>query len=1028
MDIARASIDKPVNTWLLVLVCLLGGLWALLTLPQLEDPEFTIKEAIIVTPYSGASAKEVELEVTEQLEIALQEMSQLKRVTSRSMPGLSEITVEIKDKYRSDTLPQVWDELRRKVQDTQPLLPPGAGPSRVNDSFGDVFGLFYAVVAPGFEVAELRDFARELRRVALRVPGVAKVVINGEYDERILIEIPQTVLIQLGLSPEQLAGRLQLQNAVIDAGRKSLGDLSIRVSPTGHLNSLDHIRNLYITTPSGDTLRLGDVAVISREYHEQPRQLIRYAGIEAVTLGIAATGDSNIVDVGHAVEQVLQAHMSELPLGVQLKPIYQQHQIVERALNDFLVNLVISVSIVIIVLCLFMGWRAGVVVGAALLLTVTGSLFLMKVTGLQMQRVSLGALIIAMGMLVDNAIVIAEGMLVRMQKGKTAREAATGIASQTQVPLLAATVIGILAFSGIGLSQDVTGEYTFSLFVVIGLSLLLSWVLAITLVPLLASFLFVSVKTNANNLSENLSEITASNSEQPESVLSRHYRGVLQAVLKHRHLTLVGLLLFTGISLVAFKQVPQMFFPNAQTEVFYVNYWLEQGADIRATDRDLHTLSQFVKQLEGVKQVTSVAGMGAARMMLVYQPERTNPAFGQLIITAESTELIDQLANQITSELERYPQAQAWVERVRLGPGKGAPIQARFQGDDPEVLRQLAETTKQLFRESERLTHLRTDWRQPERVIIPHLAEDRASVLGVSRQDLAKSLSMVTTGQTIGLYREEDRLIPLLLRAPINERGRATQLKDRMIWSQATGEFVPASEVVDQFEFSHEEALILRRNMLRTLTVSADPLKGVNIATVFADMRPVIEAIPLPHGYRLEWGGEYESSGDAQRALATQLPLSLLAMVVISVLLFARIKQPLIIWLCVPMAICGVTWGLLLTNMSFGFMALLGMLSLSGMLIKNAIVLVDEIDQRILQGETPLDALVEGSVSRLRPVVLAAATTILGMLPLAFDVFFADMAVTIMSGLAFATFLTLLAVPALYSVFFRIKVSTEQHS
>ena len=1018
MDIARASIDKPVNTWLLVLVCLLGGVWALLTLPQLEDPEFTIKEAIIITPYLGASAKEVELEVTEQLEIALQEMSQLKRVTSRSMPGLSEITVEIKDKYRSDTLPQVWDELRRKIQDTQPLLPPGAGPSRVNDSFGDVFGLFYAVVAPGFEVAELRDFARELRRVALRVPGVAKVVIHGERDERILIEIPQSVLIQLGISPEQLAGRLQLQNAVIDAGRQSLDDLSIRVSPTGHLNSLDHIRNLYITTPSGDTLRLGDVAVISREYHEQPRQLIRYAGMEAVTLGVAATGDSNIVDVGHALEKALQAHMSELPLGIELKPIYQQHHLVERALHAFLVNLVISVSIVIGVLCLFMGWRAGVVVGAALLLTVTGSLFLMKVTGLQMQRVSLGALIIAMGMLVDNAIVIAEGMLVRMQKGKTAREAATGIASQTQIPLLAATVIGILAFSGIGLSQDVTGEYTFSLFVVIGLSLLLSWILAITVVPLLASLLFVTIKTTSDS--------SSTTQFQQESMLSRHYRSALQAVLKHRRITLVSLLLFTGISLVAFKQVPQMFFPNAQTEVFYVNYWREQGTDIRATDRDLKALSEFVAQLDGIQQVTSVAGMGAARMMLVYQPERTNSAFGQLIVTAQSADLIEELAAQITAELENYPQAQAWVERVRLGPGKGAPIQARFQGDDPEILRQLAETTKQLFRDSERLTHLRIDWRQPERVIIPQLAEDRASVLGVSRQDLAKSLSMVTTGQTIGLYREEDRLIPLLLRAPINERGRATQLKDRMIWSQATGVFVPASEVVDQFELSHEEALILRRNMLRTLTVSADPLAGVNIATAFADIRPIVDAIPLPPGYRLEWGGEYESAGDAQRALATQLPLSLLAMVIISVLLFARIKQPLIIWLCVPMAICGVTWGLLATQMSFGFMALLGMLSLSGMLIKNAIVLVDEIDQRILQGETPLNALVEGSVSRLRPVVLAAATTILGMLPLAFDVFFADMAVTIMSGLAFATLLTLLAVPALYSVFFRIKVRTEQ--
>lgn len=1005
MDIARASIEKPVNTWVLILICLLGGIWAVLTLPQLEDPEFTIKEAIILTPYKGASALEVELEVTEQLEIALQEMPQLKRLTSRSMPGLSEITVEIEDAYRSAELPQVWDELRRRIHDTQAYLPPGAGPSLVNDSFGDVFGLLYALTAPGFEASELRDFARDLRRIILQVPGVAKVAIQGEREERILIEIPQTVLIQLGLSPQQLAGRLQLQNAVVDAGRKTLGDLAIRVVPTGDFDSLEHIRNLFITTPSGDTLRLGDIAVISRDYHEQPRQLIRFAGQDAVTLGISATGDSNIVEVGHAVEAALRARMSELPLGVQLSPIYQQHTLVEEALKVFLINLVMSVSIVILVLCLFMGWRAGVVVGSALLLTVTGSLFLMKVTGLQMQRVSLGALIIAMGMLVDNAIVIAEGMLVRMKQGRSAREAATDITSQTQIPLLAATVIGVLAFSGIGLSQDVTGEYTFSLFLVIGLSLLLSWILAITVVPLLASLLFITAKTASN-----------------EETNQGGYRRLLTLVLHHRRLTLLTLLVLTGISMVAFKQVPQMFFPHAQTQVFYVNYWREQGTDIRATDRDLKQLSEFITQLEGVEQVTSVAGMGASRMMLVYQPERTNPAYGQLIVTARTIEEIPQIAEKIKMELETYQQAQAWIERVRLGPGKGAPIQARFYGDDPRVLRALAEDALTILRDTALLDNLRTDWRQPEQIIVPTLADDRASVLGVSRQDLAESLSLLTTGQTLGLYREGDRLIPLLLRAPSNERGLATQLQDRMIWSRAMEHFVPASEVVDGFETRHEEALILRRNMQRMITVSADPLANVNIASAFSEVRAHIEALPLPPGYHLEWGGEHESSGDAKHALARQLPLSLLAMMVISVLLFAKIKQPLIIWLCVPMAICGVTWGLLLSGMSFGFMALLGILSLSGMLIKNAIVLVDEIDQRILNGEAPATALIDGSVSRLRPVVLAAVTTILGMLPLAFDVFFADMAVTIMSGLAFATLLTLLAVPALYSLLFGIRV------
>jgi len=1011
VDIARASIDKPVNTWLIILICLIGGLWGLFTLGRLEDPAFTIKEAVVTTSYPGASALEVEQEVTDALETAIQRLPQLEEVRSRSSAGTSQITVEVRDSYDAATLPQVWDELRRKVGDAQAALPPGAGPSRVDDDFGDVFGLYYALTAPDYDQAELRDFTRTLRRDLLQVPGVAKVVVGGLREERIFVEIPQSILTQLGIPPTSIANALEVQNAVVDAGAVRVDDQYVRLSPSGSFTSVERIENLFLSAGpegGGTTIRLGDIARVTRGHQEVPDHLVRHDGVPAATLGISASAGTNIVEVGAAVEARLEAVMRTLPVGVTLHPIYQQHVVVDAAVTGFVFNLASAVAIVIAVLLVAMGWRGGVVVGGVLLLTVFGTLLLMKLTGITMQRVSLGALIIAMGMLVDNAIVIAEGMQVRMKRGMDARAAAGEIAGQTQVPLLAATVIGILAFSGIGLSDDSTGEFTFSLFAVIGMSLLLSWLLAVTVTPLLAAHLFVRRSAEA-----------AAAAREP--AVLRGYRSVVGAALHHRLVTILILLLATAAAVAGFSRVSQSFFPDSATPVFFVDYWRQQGTDIRATAADMAAIEDHLLGLDGVTAVTSFVGAGAERFMLVYAPERPNAAYGQFVVRVDDPARIDGLRAGILDHLAvARPEAETKVERVRLGPGTGAKIEARFSGPDPVELRRLAGRAQTIFREAG-LINVRHDWRQREKLIVPRMAEDRATASGVGRTDIANALAVATEGLRTGLYREGDRLIPILFRAPDEERGPDAALADRRVWAAGAQDYVPISEVLDGFETERVNGIIRRLDKERTITAQADPPYGANAAAAFAAVRPLVEAVDLPRGYDLAWGGEHESSSEAQASLAAGLPLGFLGMLLITVALFGTLRQPLLIWLCVPMAVVGVTVALLVSGLPFGFMALLGFLSLSGMLIKNAIVLVDEIDLRIADGHHRHAAVVNASVSRFVPVVLAAGTTILGMIPLLFDVFFASMAVTIMGGLAFATVLTLVAVPVFYAAFFGIR-------
>ena len=998
MRIARNSIDRPLPTWTIILICVAGGIWGFLTLGRLEDPAFTIKQAVVETRYPGASAQQVAREVSEPLESTIQKLAEVDRIASINRPGVSLIEVHVKSVFDGSELPAIWTKLRARLGDAALRLPPGAQAPSVNDRFGDVFGIYYAVTAEGFSDAEKHWLARFLRRELLAVDGVADVDIKGLPEEAIFVEPRLVLAVNLNVPPQVIARAIADANSVVDAGSTD----TARIAAPAGSDTVSEIAGLAVGV-GGETINLVDLAEVSRGRQSDPGQIVRFDGAEAFTIGVAGLASENIVAVGDRVEQRLAELERDIPVGVELHPIYRQHRMVEKASNDFLVNLAMSVGIVTIVLAVFMGWRAGAVVGSTLLLTVLGTLLFMRIFSIEMERISLGGLIIAMGMLVDNAIVVAEGMQTAMRRGRSSRDAADEAAARTQVPLLGATVIGIMAFAGIGLSPDSTGEFLFSLFAVIGISLLLSWMLAVSVTPLLGHHFFVR----------------GSGADEPAYAgrAFRAYGAVLGAALKLRWPVLAALAALTAASMFGFGQIRQQFFPDSNTPIFFVDYKMPQGTRIHRVSEDLARVEEWLAERGEVESVAAFVGRGASRFILTYSAGKSNPSYGHLIVRTRTRDAIPALQADLEAFARTsFPEGEFRTRRLVFGPGGGDPIAVRFSGSDPRVLRTLGqEAMARMAAASQDVEHLRTDWREPELVISPVYSSARAQSAGVAREDVASTLKFATDGFRAGVYREGERLLPIVVRLP---RESGLGLGDQMVYSGTAGAFIPIEQVIGGFAYEAQDTLVHRRDRLPTLTVSADVPRGRTAAEIHAAIRKPVEEMPLPPGYRMAWGGEFEASGDAQASLAAQLPLSFIVMVLISVLLFNALRQPLVIWLLVPMAVNGVVIGLLGTGLPFSFTALLGLLSLSGMLIKNGIVLVEEIDLVRGEGEALNDAIVIACTSRLRPVALATATTILGMSPLLTDAFFVSMAVTIMCGLAFASLLTLVAAPVLYFVLF----------
>ena len=1011
MNIAQFFIERRIITLALTIVMFGAGLVSYQGLSRLEDPEFTIKDALVITAYPGATAAEVEEEVSDRLEKAVQKMGQLKRVVSKSDHGLSTLTVTIKDKYGAELLPQVWDELRRKINDAQRELPPGVGTSLVVDDYGDVYGIFIAITGDGYSYAEIKDVVDMLRRELLLVDDVGKIDTYGERTEAVYVELNRDRMAQLGIPVDVIISELQQKNLVADSGRVAVGQEFITLNPTGEINTVKQFGEILISTGSGDSdqIYLQDIARVWRDYVDPQDYLIRYDGQVAIGLGISTVSGGNVINMGKALKQRVAELRDQLPIGIEAGLVSVQSDAVDVAINSFVISLLEAVAIVIVVLLIFMGLRSGMLIGFVLLLTIAGTFIFLAPMMVALERISLGALIIALGMLVDNAIVVVDGVLVRLQKGEEVKSAAIEVVKQTAVPLLGATIIAILAFAAIGTSDDNTGEFCRSLYQVVLVSLLLSWVTAVTVTPLLCVMFLKSPASNT--------EV----GDPYNSGVYVRYKNMLRACIRFKGLTLIVVVGIFMSSLWGFQYVDQSFFPPSTRPQFMVDLWLPQGSHIDETEQLAESVENYIKDQEGVTHISSLIGKGGLRFLLTYTPEKLNSAYAQLLVDVDDPKKIDGLLADVEAHLNHnYPDVLGYTSRFQLGPGSTGKIQARLSGPDRGVLRGLSHQVESILHADVDVKAIRTDWRQRVKVLRPTVAEKQANQNGITRTRIAHALQEGFQGQQVGVYRDNDLLLPIILRASEPGRSNIEDLYNLHVWSPAAGSMIPLRQVISGFETVFADEIIMRRNRKPTITVFADPISGP-ASVLFARVRPKIEAIELPQGYELEWGGEYEDSGNAQAGLTASLPMFLLVMVLITIMLFNSVRQPLIIWLVVPLALIGVTFGLLSTGQPFGFMSLLGFLSLIGMLIKNAIVLIDEIILQSGEDKDLLSAIVDSGVSRLRPVGMAASTTALGMIPLIFDAFFVAMAITIIAGLVFATILTMVVVPVLYSVFYSVE-------
>ncbi len=1007
MNIAGYAVRHKAVTLVFALLAAVGGVLSYGKLGRLEDPSFTIKTAVIATQYPGATAEEVEQEVTERLETAIQRLKQLDDVRSVSRPGISVIYADVLDIYDKDTLPQVWDELRRKVTEGAAGLPPGCSKPSVNDDFGDVYGILFAVTGDGHTYHDLRKFADDLRRELLLCDNVGRVDFWGIQPEVVYVESDRVKLAQLGLAPQAIFTTIEQQNAVTAAGSVKVSKENMRLRVTGDPASPEDLGEVLIRGGEDRMIRVKDVARIERGYIDPPITLLRRNEQKAIGIGVSVVDGGNVVVMGDAVKAKLAELESTIPVGIEIHAISYEADTVREAVNGFVLSLFEAIFIVILVLVIFMGVREGLIIGTVLVLTILATFVGMKVLDVTLQRISIGALVIALGMLVDNAIVVAEGIVIKRHRGMNRYKASEEAVRETQWPLLGATCIAVLAFAAISVSQDKTGEFLGSLFKVIAISLGMSWVFAVTVCPYLCVLLLPAGTTK---------------DRQPyNNRFYGAYRAFLRNCINRRGITICVTVMLLASAMYGFRYVPKSFFPDSTRPQFMVDLWMPEGTHIETTDEKLREMVEYISSLEGVTDINTFTGAGAMRFALTYSPELQSSAYGQLLVDVDDYRKISEtLVPKIQRHLETvHPDAVIDAKAFQFGPG-GAAIEARLLGPDGAELRRIAASVARIMEGEPDGHSVRSDWGARTKAASIRLAESRARKIGVTRTEIGNSLKMTFDGITTGLFRDDDDLLPIMLRPQRSQREGIGNLENIQVWSRTARQAVPINQVIDGVNTIWEEGAIHRRNRIRTITVSCRQRHGTSDA-LFHKLRGPVEAIPLPTGYKLEWGGEYENSRKANQKLMANVPLAFAMMFLITVILFNSLRHPIIIFLALPLAVIGVTAGLLITSRPFGFMPTLGVLSLAGMLIKNEIVLLDQIKLEIDAGKEDFTAVLDASMSRVRPVCLAAFTTVLGMIPLLWDAFFVAMAVTIMAGLTFATVLTLVVVPVLYATLFRVR-------
>ncbi|MDR1561682.1 MAG: efflux RND transporter permease subunit [Dysgonamonadaceae bacterium] len=1037
-DFGTMALNNRVLVYFIVGALIIGGLRAFYTMSKLEDPEIPVKQALVVTACPGANSHEVEMEVTDVIERAIRTMKNIEYVESRSMNDVSIITVNLSTLVNNRDTEQHWDMLRRKVGDATRDLPTYADNPRVIDDFGDVYGMFYAMTADGYEENEIADHARLIQRDILAIEGVTRVNIYGTQEECIEIEFDESVISSLGIVPLEIISAINGHNNTLYAGYFETPGNRVRISVEGKNMSLEDIENITINGHQKDKLTIKNVATVRKSIEKPVRNLMRYDGKKAVGLAIAAHTKEDITKVGKLVEnKLIELQDNRLPAGIEVHKIFNQPDRVNDSITTFMTNLVESLIIVILILMLTMGIRSGVIIGTSLVITVIGSFVILKLFGGTLQRVSLAAFILAMGMLVDNAIVIVDGILIDMKRGISRNKALTTTGKKTSMPLLAATMIAVLAFFPIFLSPDTSGVYVRDLFIVLAVSLLLSWLLALTQVPLQAALM---LKTE--------------NPTKKEDIYNNVYytilRRILQWSLSHRVTIIVSAITMIVMSAVCYRYLPKGFFPDLNYDQLYIEYKLPEGTTSDKVSKDIEEIEQYLLKTNEIKHVVTSIGGTPARYNLVRSMADPSLAYGELIVDFESPKVLTAKIDEIQKYLTgAYPDAFVRLKRYNLM-YKPFPIEVLFTGPDPSVLKELSKKAMDIMNKSAKVTLVTTNM-EPK---IPVIKVEYENSNTLSRQDIAMSVLASHGGIPISNFYEGTNRRNIYIKMTNKDRQTTETLKTMPIFNilpninriptdnntiqgLITGSIakedliqeifgvIPMSESVKDIKITWEPPVIIRYNGQRAVKAQCNPATSVSVEDARKNIAEAIEKITLPSEYSMEWQGEHKVSKSATKYLFAHLPLAIILIIVILIALFKDYRQPLIITIYIPLIMVGVVIAIMLTGKTFGFVAVVAALGLIGMMIKNGIVLIDETTSRINAGNHPQKALIDSVISRFRPVTMASLTTILGMIPLVSDDMFGSGAVTIMGGLIFGTIVTLIILPVLYSIIFKVKTGEE---
>ena len=1011
MNLARFAINNTKIVYFFLAVMLIGGVLSFGKLEKKEDSPFVIKSASIITRYPGANPTEVEQLITEPIEREIQSMRRVHKITSDSYYGLSKIMIELSPATPAGEMPQMWDELRRKILNVQAQLPSGASNISVGDDFGDVFGIYYGLTAdPGFTYAQLRDWAQEIKTQIVMVDGVQKVTLFGEQTEVVNVFVNMSTLANLNIDPNTIIQIIQSQNRLVNTGEKSAGELQIKILEPGTFKTLDDLRNQIITNNAGVQMRLGDFATVERGYLEPPSTLMRVNGKRAIAVGVSTARGYDVVKTGELVADKLAEVETRMPVGIELVSLYPEDKIAREANNGFIVNLIESVGIVILIIMLVMGLRAGILIGSSLLFSIGGTMLIMQFMGVGLNRTSLAGFIIAMGMLVDNAIVVTDNAQVAMARGVPKRKALIDGATIPQWGLLGATLIAIFSFLPLYLAPSSVAEIVEPLFVVLALSLGLSWILALTQTTTFGMFVLKDPKEGA------------AAKDPYDKKIYRIFQRLLTRLIRYRWYTIGAMVLLFFASMVTMGLMPQNFFPYMDKPYFRADCFLPDGYSIRDVERNMMEIEAYLEKQPSVVNVSVTMGSSPPRYYLASTSFGPRPNFGNILIeltTKDSTKAVEARLDRYVRE--NYPDVLIRSSLFKLSPAVEASIEIGFIGENVDTLQMLVHQAQEVMRRNSLVGDIRNSWGNTVPVWEPIYSQEKGQRLGITRYTMAQGMTIATNGFGLGEFREKDLFMPILMK-DANQFGQdLNNLRTIPIFS-ATGHVIPLEQVVDEFRLSYQYNVVKRYNRQRVMMAQCDPLRGANTKQALGQIyKQVQEEVEVPNGYRMKIFGEEESQEESNQALAANMPLTFILIFITLLFLFKTYRKPLVILLMIPLIFIGVVLGLVVTGKQFDFFAILGLLGLVGMNIKNAIVLVDQIGIEVESGKSQLDAVLSATKSRVVPVTMASGTTILGMLPLLSDAMFGGMAATIMGGLLVATLLTLLVLPVTYCIIFRVK-------